>query len=257
MGKFVTFEIKKVILPFLFVTIVFTTINIIIAILIKDNYVFYHKVELWEESNQVFNFIFAALVSMPLCWIVYFERKDNYIVYTLPRISRKKYIITKWIITALTGGMIAFLISAIGLFVCLYLIEPITVISNENDYTELNHFLGYYFVHKPLQYGLLLSVWRAFIGGVLSTMGYLLSLYENNIFIILTGPFIFTLLESFVLANLGTPEYNFFTLIEPASLVKGSTTPFTFFIGIMIVFIAIGGLLLYYKSIKKENIYHI
>ena len=257
MRKFVILEIKKILLPFLLASSLSIVVNCIIAFLSRDSYVFYRNIEIWEQSNEVFDFIFAALASLPICWVVYFERKNNYIIYTLPRISKKKYILTKWFITALFGALIIFLISVVGLLISLYLFEPVTTVSFFNDNAELQHFAGYYFVHHPLLYGLILSAWRAFIGFLISTMGYVLALYEKNIFVVLTGPFIFTLLDSFILANIGIPEYNLFTSFEPASLVKESTTPSTFFVGILILIVSIIGLYLFYHVIRKEDIYQI
>ena len=257
MHKFVTLEIKKILLPCTLVAILVVAVNCIIAFASKDSYVFYRNIELWEQFNQVFVFIYAALASMPICWVVYYERKNNYIVYTLPRISKKKYILTKWLITAVAGALVIFIISFVGLLISLYVFDPITTISDMNDRAETAHFAGYYFVNHPLQYGLLLSIWRAFLGFLIATMGYVLSLYEKNIFIVLSGPFVFTLIDSFILANVHIPQYNLTTSFEPSSLVVGSTSPLTFLVGVLILVLAITAIYVFYHVFRKEDIYQI
>lgn len=81
MHKFVSLEIKKILLPCTLIAILLVAANCIIAFASKDSYVFYRNIELWEQSNEVFSFIYAALASVPICWVVYYERKNNYIVY--------------------------------------------------------------------------------------------------------------------------------------------------------------------------------
>lgn len=257
MRKFVALEIKKIWLPCALVTILMVAVNCIIAVVSKDSYVFFRNIELWEESNTLFRFISAALASVPVCWVVYYERKNNYIVYTLPRISKKKYILTKWLITAIAGALIIFIISFVWLLISLYVFDPITTIPDMNDRAETAHFAGYYFVNHPLQYGLLLSIWRAFLGFLTATMGYVLSLYEKNIFIVLSGPFVFRLIDVFILGNLRIPQYSLSVSFEPSTLTLGSTSPLTFLVGVLILVLAIAAIYVYYHVFRKEDIYQI
>ncbi len=55
--------------------------------------------------------------------------------------------------------------------------------------------------------------------GILTmTLGFVLALYGSNVFVILTGPFIYVILENFFWAVLGLPGLRFVTAFEPASL---------------------------------------
>lgn len=257
MHKFVFLEIKKILLSCTLTAVFFVAVLCILAWVSKGSYVFFRNIELWEESNEVFSFIYAALASVPVCWILYYERKDHYIIYTLPRISKKKYLFTKWLIAAAAGALIIFLISFGWLLISLYVFDSVAAIPDMNDRAETGHFAGYWFVNHPLRYGLLLSIWRAFLGFLAATLGYVLSLYEKNIFIVLSGPFVFTLIDSFILASLAIPQYNLFTAFEPSSLVPGSTSPVTFLAGMLSFVFAAAALYVFYHVFRKEDVYQI
>ena len=63
------------------------------------------------------------------------------------------------------------------------------MVTNEPILIQDRHILGNLFVNQPLMYSFLISIWRSLIAIIIATMGFVLSFYIDNIFIILTGPF--------------------------------------------------------------------
>ena len=57
-----------------------------------------------------------------------------------------------------------------------------------------------------------------FLGVLVMTFGFVLAMYGKNIFVILTMPFIYTVLENFGWSILGMPQFRFVTAFEPSCL---------------------------------------
>ena len=87
----------------------------------------------------------------------------------------------------------------------------------ENTYSEY-----------PVVYAVTLSVFRGLIGVLVMTMGFFLAMYCENIFVVLTGPFLYTILENFVLAILGVPQYRLVTAFDPNCLSPEVITTMSF-----------------------------
>ncbi len=256
MRRFIKQEIHQLLLPVSIVVLSFVVMNTIIGLASLKSYVYYHKIEVWEQEEELFCFLFSAVATMPVCWLVYFKRKNHYIDYTVPRISKSRYLLTEWLIVALASAFIVFTISFVSFLAAEFAI-PAVKAPDHHDESIMNHFSGYSFVKSPVLYSLKLSGWRAVLGFLLGSMGFVFSLFEKNIFVVLSGPFIFTLLDSFILANIRIPEYSLFVSFDPSSLVQGATSIFSFMIGVIILLFATGFLFIYYKKIKKEDIYQL
>ncbi|WP_052737810.1 hypothetical protein [Bacillus sp. SA1-12] len=146
------------------------------------------------------------------------------------------------------------LVSFVGIIISLYFLPEITP-STQND--SINKFAGEYFVHHPLMYGFWLSVWRSVIGFLISSFGFVLSLYINNIFIVLTGPFVYSILENFILSVLGVPFFRLVTSFDPNTLDQAAVTTERLLVGPIILIIFISGFLLYFKTFKKISVYEV
>ena len=239
MKKLLLLEWHKLKIPVLLTAIAGILITIVLTSTIYKSYALEHQMEVWEVGFKIFNFIFPLIAVLPTCWLMYYERKNGFIKYTLPRASKKQYLLSKWIVVSSSAFLIMFFISFIGVVTALYVVPPIDV-----TYTKVlsetgevgpsllqTHFAGELFTESPLIYGLLLSIWKGVISVILATMGFVLSLYSKNLFVILTGPFVYTVLENFTLSILGLEHLRLVTAFEPTNVFVDSVGLSTFIFG--------------------------
>ena len=131
------------------------------------------------------------------------------------------------------------------------------MVTNEPILIQDRHILGNLFVNQPLMYSFLISIWRSLIAIIIATMGFVLSLYIDNIFIILTGPFIYTILENFILSVLRVPQYRLVTSFDPTIVDEKMITVFSMIAGPMIAILFIGLIVVFNSKIKKTLIYKV
>lgn len=261
MNRLILLEWKKVKWPVLIVLFVATIASMILSSTLYKNYALEYDLEAWEVGMEYISFLFPLIVTVPIGWLMYYERKDNFIIYTLPRVSKKKYLLSKWIVLAGSAGTSMFIIMFAGVLTALYLkpeivpelvfVDPITgeLISQILSH----HFMGELFVNHPLVYGLLLSVWRGLLAALVATFAFVLSLYIENLFIILTGPFIYGILENFILSILEIPQYRLVTAFDPTAVAN--VNGYSFVAGPLLLVFFIVLLVFYVKKIKKMTIY--
>ncbi len=72
------------------------------------------------------------------------------------------------------------------------------------------------------------------------TFGFILALYCKNIFVILTGPFMYSILENFVLAILCLERLRLVVAFDPTTINPEVVSIFSFFFGPIVLSIVIG-----------------
>lgn len=263
MKNLIILECRKLKIPILFTILVGGLLSIIFCNAIYKSYALEHQLEVWEVGFNLFNFIFPLIAVLPTCWLMYFERKNGFLTYTLPRASKKHYLLSKWIVISGSAFFIMFIISFAGVVTALYGVHPIDVtytwVSPETGEVAPRlvetHVAGDLFTKSPFIYGLLLSVWKGLICVIVATMGYVFSLYSQNLFVILTGPFVYTILENFILSILGLEHLRLVTAFEPTSVFVEDVGLSTFLFGPVLA-IVIMVLYVVYMNVKaKESIY--
>lgn len=263
MKKLLLLEWKKLWKPILISHLLSIALMVILTMTLYKSYALEYDIEAWELANEYFAFIFPLLVVLPTCWLFYYERKNHFIMYTVPRVSKRNYLFSKWIIIAGNGFLLMFSTMIVGVIVALYLkpdIIPLFSMTNPNSgesisQVRLTHFLPELFTEQPFLYGFLLSIWRGLLGSIMATMGFVLSLFSRNIFIILSGPFIYYVLENYVLSILQVPQFRLVTSFEPSTISFGDLSPFSVIVGPALAILFIFGLYYYFTKIKKQTIY--
>lgn len=250
MLKILILEFKKLRVSLIVASVIGVLFSGFILLPYLEGWTFYSNLELWGESSQVFNLVYPLFIALPIMWLMYAERKNGFIRYTQTRVSRRTYIFSKWLFSSLAGGLIVFIISISGLFISLFVIEDMHSIYAPELW---NFYLGNIFMNHPLLFGIGLSVWRFVLGFLLSSFGFLLSCYVNNIFIILSGPFVYTILENFILSVLGVPAYRLVTSFYPHSLFEG-VSHVTMLIGPVILLVFTFMVWGFYKFIKQDRV---
>jgi hypothetical protein len=226
-------------------------------------YALEEQLEVWEVGFNFINFIAPIIAVVPTCWLLYFERKNGYLKYTLPRISKNKYLLSKWLVIGSSAAVTMFIMSFSSVLLTLYFIPPIEVVyvlvdPNTGEAVPRipeTHFASELFINQPLLYGLFLSLWKAFISAIMATMGFVFSLYSKNLFIILTGPFVYYILENFTLSILHLKKYRLVTAFEPTSILVNDLFVGSFIVGPVVALITCGLYIVYKRYKLKENVY--
>lgn len=227
--------------PVILTIVILSLVAIVLSSTMYQNYMIDYGLEAWEIGVEILNFLFPLFVVVPICWLMYYERKDKFLLYTLPRVSKRKYLSAKWIVAAISAFAIIFVPYFLSAVFILYIKQP--VIPELVRSPEVSPFAHVYldmFVNKPLLYAFLLSLWKGIIGVLVMNLGFVLSLYVKNIFIVLTGPFIYVILENFVLSILGLEKYRLVTSFEPTTIADSGISAVSPLVGpILLVIVTV------------------
>lgn len=250
------YKIKYPYIISLFISIIYSCL---IILPYTSGYDYNHNIEIWQRANQITDLIFPLIVVLPTCWLMYYERKNNFLIYTITRVSPKKYILYKLLMISLVSASIIFIVSFIGLIICSIFTSHIelTGIELQGYDRSLNQFGGYYLANNPYLYGLILSLWRAFIGAAVGILCFVFSLYINNIFIVLTAPFVYVFISHYILSILGVPYYSLITSFDPSTLAANAISIERLLAGPTLLLLVIVCTLTYFSKIKKAKIYEI
>lgn len=252
MFRLIRNEFNKLNFPVILTAALLSITAAILSCTLYKGYSLFYDLDAWEVGAEIINFLFPLFVVIPICWSMYYERKNNFLLYTIPRVGKAKYLTAKWIAAAVSAFAIIFIPYFLSAVFALYVKPPITpwIGTFEHIYLDM-------YVNSPLLYAFLLSLWKSVIGVLVMSLGFVLSLYVRNVFVILTGPFIYTILENFILSILGKPEYRLITSFEPTTMDEEHISLFSSAVGpvLLIVFIII--IWLFAAGIKRNTVYEV
>ena len=117
-----------------------------------------------------------------------------------------------------------------------------------------SHVFQTVFVEKPLLYAVILSCWRGVIGILVMTLGFTLALYCKNIFVILTGPFMYSILENYIMSILNLSAYRLVVAFDPTSMSNSVVTYFSFIVGPVLLLCVIGLTAFFLAKIRKNAV---
>lgn len=247
--------LKRLSIPFVVSCIIGLIYNIVTITITSFNSVIAYPIELWLYSNELLDFIYPVFCTVPFCWILYYERKNGYLSYVHTRVSLKKYLSTHYLCGAGLAFATLFFISFSGAVIGIYIIQP-HVVDEYPDFINANLY-GTMQVYQPLLYGFLLSLWRGLIGVLMYTFSFLLSLISKHLFIILTGAFLYSILENFVTALTISSFYSICTSFDPNNMnwdIYPYAPELALMVGPLILLAICAVLAVYYTKKKgKEN----
>lgn len=248
----IVLEMKKIAVPVLITLGALTILTCILSCTLYRDYTLFYDIDAWEIGTEYLGLLFPLFVTVPICWELYYERRDHFLVYTLPRMDKQHYLGAKWCACALAAFMILFGPYFLSAVFALYVKSPAEILFPDEYH---GHVFNYLYTIMPLLYALLLSLWKALLGVLTMTFGFVLALYGKNIFVILTGPFIYVILENFIWSVLGLEEYRFVTAFEPSSLADNAIHAGSFMMGPLLMCGVIALVALYYAKLKKRAVY--
>lgn len=253
MGRMVLLELKKLSKPVLAALAALTAVTCVLCCTLFRDYTLCYVLDKWEIGTEFIGLLFPLFVTIPVCWQLYYERRDRFIVYTLPRVSKRRYLTAKWIACAIAAFALLFVPYALSGLSALYLAPYMEL--HPEWVTPYRHIFQMLYTQYPLVYMLLLSVWKGFLGVLTMTFGFVLALYSANLFVVLTAPFVYMILENFTLGVLGAEAYRFVAAFELGRLDPWNTSPVSFVAGPLLLSVVIGLTALYFKKLRGRAVY--
>ena len=95
------------------------------------------------------------------------------------------------------------------------------------------------------------------IGILAMTFGFVLAMYCKNIFVILTGPFIYSILENFIMAILSLEKYRLVVAFDPTCISFHAVTWLSFFTGPVLLLCVIGFTAFFHAKIRKNTVVNV
>ena len=258
MFRLIKNEWRKVKSPVIGTILILSIVACILSSTLYQNYTLFYDIEAWEIGTELIGFLFPLFVVIPICWNMYYERKNNFLLYTMPRVNKRKYLTAKWLTAAISAFFILFIPYFLSAIFALYVKSPIDpYVIADASVTPFNHIFLDMFTQTPLLYAFLLSCWKGFIGIFVMSLGFVLSLYADNIFVILTGPFIYAILENFILAIMGLEKYRLVTAFDPTAVTAKSITTGSFIMGLLLISVVIVAVYLYFGKKKRIPVFKV
>ena len=254
MLNLIKLETNKIFKPVVISLIITTLVTLGSLINVVYKYSVPNTFEFWNISLDYISMLFPVLVVCPICWVMYYERKNNFINYTFSRVSKKRYLFSKWLVCILGSFMIIFIPMLLsGMISFLFSNNVVQPKSYEpNFYTTLfmpdflmNHTFLYIFFH---------CIWDGILAMIIGTMGFVFSLYLENILVILTAPFIYFILENFIMSTFGMPKQRLLSSFYINTMTD--TNALNLLVGPILAILFIFIFLMYFK-ISKKKIYDI
>lgn len=177
---------------------------------------------IWAQLG-VFGLIAPLMAALPFSDSYLIDKTSGFLRSLLSRMSYKKYLLTKYFSTALSGGF------ALALPMVVFFIFTNVAFQrglNTNIYEQrvittpeaLGPF-GVLYQHNPDLYILLLIGLGFVFGAVYAIMGLALSVFVNNRYVVLATPFVLYMLAHFLLSVIGMPLWSPLSALVPHWLI--------------------------------------
>ena len=252
MGRLILLEMKKLAKPVIAVLVILTVLTCVLSCTLFQAYSLAYVLDKWEIGTEYIGLLFPLFVVVPVCWQLYYERRDRFLIYTLPRVSKGRYLAAKWLACALSAFMLLFVPYVLSALSALYL-SPYKDL-HPDWITPYTHIFQTLYTEYPIVYMFLLSVWKSFLVVLTMTFGFVLAMYSANIFVVLTAPFVYMILDNFVWSILRTANA-FVMSFEPATMIPSYVTLKTFLWGPVQLSVVIGLVVLYYTRLRKRRVF--
>lgn len=197
------------------------TLPIIKFLLIKDQYVFYRQIEVFQRTNSDFvPLLFPFIVVLVYAFYLIPEIKSGYLFFVTSRTQLKTYIQSKLIINALISFLSAFLLVFLPFIFVMYIEPSLNIISLDQAGTNPISYLLFEQLlnHGTLTYGIVYSFWVGVNGVLYSTFALLLLFLGKTSLVSFSIPFVYYIVGHFITQLLGVDYLSPMLTIFPFSL---------------------------------------
>lgn len=207
-NRLVTNAIKEMIVPMVIMLAAGTIALCVSCYMISQNTAIGDNLEMWIGGCTVIDFFLPLIVSIPFTAFLFMKRKDGFLNYAAVRVNRRAYILTQIGAGVLLAAIMVFLMYFIGLLFSVCLLTP----SCPSERSYLSAYLfGRYQAESPVLFGFIWCIWKSIVASLFVAFGYGLSLFLDNIFVIVIAPFIYCMAENLITGTLQIPQYSIMT----------------------------------------------
>lgn len=219
------------------------------------HFAFYNAYDAWITAMFSGAFVLYAPLAATLSYSDSYaqERSQKLSRYILLRVKHKQYLITKFFVNGLSGGLAVALPMAIFFgFTSLKYVRMLPPLSS-SGYTEnwmrCYGFLCQFYLPSPDIYIFYRILLGFTFGLVFATLGMAISAFTNNRYIILSFPLIFKFILAFGVNFLGIPVFSPDYVLIPNGILDSTAS--TTFLPLGLIFTA--SLMIVAIHIKKHN----
>lgn len=194
---------------------------IIKFLLIKDNYVFYRQIEVFQRTNSDFvPLLFPFIVILVYAFYLIPEIKSGYLFFVTSRTQLKTYIQSKLVINVLITFLSAFLLVFLPFIFVMYIEPSLNIISLDQAGTNPISYLLFEQLldHGLLTYGVVYCFWVGINGALYTTFALLLLFLGKTPLVSFSIPFIYYIVGHFITQLLGIDYLSPMLTIFPFSL---------------------------------------
>lgn len=220
----------------LITTFIYLVILFILIYIYNGNSMIYYPIDPYVYASPPVDFFLPLLVTIPFSFYTYHIVKNGFIDYAGVRIAKRKYL-TYYILSALISCFVMVFVVNILAIVFSYNVASITSEVSKPSY--IGYFLGNLQMNNPIIFGIIWSIYKAFLATLICLFGQIISIYVGNLFLVLLAPFIYSVLENFITGVLRIPQFSFTTALILDRLEENLMRPINIIIGILIFAIVI------------------
>ena len=195
-----------------------------------------YPIEQWNYAQDVFTFFYPLVCTVPFCTELFQEQQSGFFQYIVNRQNPMRYIGIKYLYSGSLVAIMIFSASFLSAIVGLFFIEP----THPSSQSFLIYYLwGDILVSNPLRYAFYLSLWRIIPAILYFSFGFMLAIFQHKVLPVLLGPFIYSILENFLLSAIGMPAISIITSFYPSRLALGYVKPIQLLVGPIILLLVI------------------
>ncbi|ARU60614.1 hypothetical protein CBW65_05600 [Tumebacillus avium] len=175
------------------------------------------------ESNLLY-LLLPLLAAIVYADSYLLDEKSGFTKSIYTRVSKGKYLISKFLVTFLTGAMAVLVPLFIHLLVTAMLLPSMMPdpASGTSPMIEGKMWLDFYYEH-PYAYIFSYMLIDMLFAGALATFGLAVSVFVKKRFVVLLAPFLLYLFLFFILQLLGLPAWIPFKFLQPGQTVLNIT----------------------------------
>lgn len=162
-----------------------------------------NEVTLWDFGNHYYFLIIPIICCIPFTSKHFMDKRTGFNKFQIIRTSYKKYILSKFLTTFISGFLCIFISSNISLFI-------IIIVNSGNSFRSMfftDTFLSTLSKDNFILFVFLYNIICSFMGGCYASFGLCVSIFVDNILIQLAAPFLLYYLGSYVVNIIVSPLF--------------------------------------------------
>lgn len=166
----------------------------------QNSYVNAFFSSLTNGTSSIMALVFPIIACIPYAASYAEEKVSGYLNYVIIKVNKKKYIRTKILSCALSGGLAVGVPALVFLIACIWC-KGTQLSSTQSEYYYITHAVGL-FDRSPIFYCLLYVLNFFLCGAIFALIGLAVSVYINNKYLIHIIPFAIYILLAMLMANI-------------------------------------------------------